>query len=127
MPNRLLRQIYSEEQEERHEAFDELGDLSDTQALPVLRRGLTHWDRSLRNKCSRALIERIGCKAASKILPLFAEGQLFATTSVKLLLKSEDDSLIRYLKRVKTRKGDLGQAAGFLYRQTRYFAANRKE
>ena len=57
-----------------------------------------HWDRKLRNMCALDLVRRLGGKAAPILLPLWAEGRLYASCSSKALLEHEDPALIRYLK-----------------------------
>lgn len=121
MSKRLAREIISDDEEVRHDAFDEALELDDDKSLPILRRGLKHWDRRLRNKCSRAIIEIQGVRATAQIFPLFAEGLLFKSSSLQLLLDLEDAFLIRYLKRKRRQEDEIGEAAAAAYQLTREY------
>lgn len=127
MSARLLRDIIADEEEIRHDSYEEAITLPAEKALPILRKGLRHWDRSLRNKCARSIIKFTGSKAVSLILPLYAEGQLFASSSLDLLLRCEDETLIKYLLRKKGTKDSVARAARTLYEFTKHGIKKRVE
>jgi len=110
--------------EERYAAIRKVSRLSAEEALPILRKGLKHWDRRLRNICSREIIRKIGGKAASIVLPLYAKGLLTHSSTCEQLLKKEDKDLIEYVLRRSKKKDAVGQICRNLYFQTR---AHRKE
>jgi retron-type reverse transcriptase len=121
LSSRLLHNIICDEEGVRHEAYREGLQLTQDKALPILRRGLRHWDRKLRNKCAQSIVEILGGKAASTVFPMYANGLLFASASAEKLLQHEDDTLIKYLLRIKGKKDDLARAASLLFERTRYF------
>jgi retron-type reverse transcriptase len=120
MSSRLQREIVCSDEEARHKAYDEALSLPPENSLSVLRKGLHHWDRTLRNKCARAIIGIRGSRAASLVLPLYGEGLLFASSSIDLLLKTEDETLIKYLLRNKGVKTPKARAARTLYNLTKH-------
>lgn len=113
--------IISSTQKVRLVAFRKVKKLPDKEALPILKKGLEHWDRKLRNLCAREIVHRIGSKAAPIVLPLRSEGRLYASCSSEELLKHEDPALIRYLKR-KHDNEDLDALTKSMLVRTKYHA-----
>jgi hypothetical protein len=55
---------------ERLAALPEIDQLSRAEAVPILRKGMRHWDRDLRRACAQKLLDKIGIAAAPEILKL---------------------------------------------------------
>lgn len=106
--------------EKRYAAFRKISKLSADDALPILRKGLKHWDRKLRNMCSREIIRKQGGKAAQTVLPLYIKKLLFRSSTYEQLLLIEDDALIQYLTRRSKRSDALGRICKQLYAQTKH-------
>jgi len=121
--------IVCEVQAKRLAAFRKTKKLSDDEAIPLLKKGLMHWDRKLRNICAIELISRLGGKAAHIILPLRAAGRLYGSCSSEALLESEDPNLIKYLKKKKEETSPDGDIAKKIFLRTQYHAtkSQRKE
>lgn len=77
----------------RELAFDELSSLPKNKALPLLRQGLTHWDRLLREKCAYSLAQMIGADAAHDII----SANLTVIYTLALMKYCEGPQAISYL------------------------------
>lgn len=117
----LRLDIVCEEQDKRLSAFRGVKKLSNTEALPILKKGLIHWDRKLRNMCAMEIVRRLGGKAAPIILPLHVKGLLYVSCSYEALLKHEDPDLIQYLKKAGN-KSTVSDVAKRLLLSTKYHA-----
>ncbi|HOY73862.1 MAG TPA: reverse transcriptase family protein [Bacteroidales bacterium] len=107
--------------EKRYSAVKRVSKLPVEEALPILKKGLKHWDRKLRNMCSREIVRKLGGKAASIVLPLYVKGLLSRSSSYEQLLRKEDATLTGYVLRRSRRKDSLGQVCKGLYSQTKHY------
>ena len=75
--------------EKRYSAVKRVSKLPVEEALPILKKGLKHWDRKLRNMCAWEIVRKLGGKAASIVLPLYVKGLLSRSSSYEQLLRKE--------------------------------------
>jgi hypothetical protein len=115
-PRALSKRIVSDDALERLNAVGDTRSLSPEQASRILKKGLAHWDRKLRNHCAVELVERLHGGAASTLIPLRAAGRVYASCSSDRLLRNVDEKLVRYLRRAQKSSDATGELARGLLR-----------
>ena len=127
MPTELKYEITCAKNNIRHKAYKKALELPAEKSVPILRKGLWHWDRSLRNKCAHSLVDILKGEAARFVLPLYAKGFLFASSSIECLRLHEDETLIKYLVRKKEGSNAISQIAQDFYLTTHYYQLKQAE
>lgn len=92
----VRKRLFGKVRDERLEAVTEVRALTKSAALPLLRKGLRHWDRDLRAACAEALLDHCGPSYAKEIAKAAKSGQLPWRYSVTLLGKHRSAPFLRW-------------------------------